>query len=150
MPRSLGFGLCSKFQGIYAELELRFDRLDLDAYKILSMALVSLKSGGIPVSIINTLHSDLFAWKLMLVGKGPLLEENSPTEQGRPMFEPGAYFQLSGGGPHAEIRLPWEPQQLQSGDRLGFMAVEESGNGSGELEIDMLSTGLALVFLGNF
>ena len=92
MPRSLGFGLCSKFQGIYAELELRFDRLDLDAYKILSMALVSLKSGGIPVSIINTLHSDLFAWKLMLVGKGPLLEENSPTEQGRPMFEPGGIF----------------------------------------------------------
>ncbi|CAE7034206.1 unnamed protein product [Symbiodinium sp. CCMP2592] len=148
MPRILGFGLCSRFQGIYAELELRFDRLDLQKYKILSMALVSSKSGGIPVSIINTIHSDLFAWKLMLVGQGPLLEENSPTEQGRPMFEPGAYFQLSGGGPHAEIRLPWEPQQLKSGDRLGFMAVEESGNGSGELEIDMLSTGLALVHNG--
>ena len=150
MPRTLGFGLCSRFQSIYAELELRFDRQDLEAYKILSMALISSKSGGIPVSIINTLHDDLFAWKLMLVGKGPLLEENSPTEQGRPMFEPGAYFQLSGGGPHAEIRLPWEPRQLKSGDRLGFLAVEESGPGSGhgELEIDMLSSGLALVFLG--
>ena len=94
MPRSMGFGWEKRFHGIYAEVEVQLDPKDLDAYKIFSMALVSGKSGGIPVSIINTLHMDLIAWKLMLVGEGPLLQENSPTEEGRPMFEPGAYFQV--------------------------------------------------------
>ena len=145
MPRWLGFGCESFFQGIYAEVEVHFDRQDLEAYKILGMALISSKSGGIPVSIINTIHSDLFAWKLMLVGGGPLLAENSPSEEGRPMFEPGAYFQLNGGPPRPQIRLAWEPQQLQSGDRLGLLAVEQCGGGNDKLE--MLLTGLALVHL---